>query len=85
MQSALLNFADDLKNTNRLVKSAEMYFAVANLSNGTKRAESAYKSGIIYARAGLFEKAKSCWELAASDINDKKFSTLANERLDRLR
>ena len=59
--------------------------AVANLAQSSRKAESAYKAGIMYARAGLVEKAKSAWQLSAADISDKKFSSLANERLERIR
>jgi|GEM_PF-679103 len=85
VEFALLRYADDLRDANRLQKSAEMYTAVANLSQGTKRAEAAYKAGLVYARAGFIEKAKQSWQSAASDLGDKRYSTLANERLERLR
>ncbi len=85
VEASLLRYADDLREANRMVKSGDTFFAAANLAQGTRRAESAYKAGIVYARAGLLEKAKNSWQLAASDLNDKRFSALASERLDRLR
>ena len=85
VELALLQYATDLNDQNRLQRSAEIYMAVANMTQGTKRAEAAYKAGVSFARAGLFEKAKESWQSAASDLNDKRYSTLANERLERLR
>jgi len=85
VEASLFQYADDLRGEGRLAKSAEIYMAVANLAQSSKKAESAYKAGIMYARAGLVEKAKSAWQLSAADLSDKKFSSLANERLERIR
>jgi tetratricopeptide (TPR) repeat protein len=85
IEKALFQYSDDLLHTGKSQKSAEILASVANLQNGTRRAEAAYKAGIAYARAGQLEKAKTIWQLAASDVSDKRFSTLANERLDRMR
>lgn len=85
VEKALMVHADDLRDANRLPKSAETYLAVANIARGTRRAEAAYKAGIALARAGQLEKAKQAWQLAAGDLNDKRYSGLANERLERLR
>ncbi|MEY2987504.1 MAG: hypothetical protein RJB13_1025, partial [Pseudomonadota bacterium] len=85
VEESLFLYADDLRGEGRLAKSADTYMAVANLAQSSRKAESAYKAGIMYARAGLVEKAKSAWQLSASDISDKKFSSLANERLERIR
>lgn len=85
VEKALMVHADDLRDANRLPKSAEIYLAVANLAQGTRRAEAAYKAGLAWARAGKLEKAKQAWQLAAGDLNDKRYSGLANERLERLR
>jgi hypothetical protein len=79
-----MQYAEDLRNLGRFSSSGDMFLAVANLSQGTRRAEAAYKAGVVYARSGLFEKAKTAWLLAANDTNDKRFSSLASERLDRL-
>lgn len=84
VETSIMQFADDLRESGRFSKSGDMYFAVANLSQGTRRAEAAYKAGVVYARSGLFDKAKSAWLLAANDTNDKRYSSLANERLDRM-
>ena len=84
VESSILQFADDLRESGRFAKAGDMFFAVSNLSQGTRRAEAAYKAGVVYARAGLFEKAKTAWLLAANDTNDKRYSSLANERLDRI-
>lgn len=85
VEESLFIYADDLRGEGRLAKSAEIFMAVANLAQSSRKAESAYKAGIMYARAGLIEKAKSAWQLSAADISDKKFSSLANERLERIR
>lgn len=85
VEQSLFQYADDLRGSGRLAKSAEIYMAVANLAQTSRKAESAYKAGIMYARAGLVEKAKTAWQLSAADISDKKFSSLANERLERIR
>lgn len=85
VEDSLFVYADDLRGEGRLAKSADTYMAVANLAQSSRKAESAYKAGIMYARAGLVEKAKSAWQLSAADISDKKFSSLANERLERIR
>lgn len=85
VEAALFQYADDLRGEGRLAKSAEIFMAVANLAQTSRKAESAYKAGIMYARAGLVEKAKTAWQLSAADISDKKFSSLANERLERIR
>ncbi len=82
-EKSLLQYADDLRDAGQFSKAGDMFFAVANLSQGTTHAESAYKAGVVYARAGLFDKAKTAWQLAANDTNDKRYSALANERLDR--
>ena len=84
VETSIMQFANDLRDSGRFSKSGDMFFAVANLSQGTRRAEAAYKAGVVYARAGLFDKAKTAWLLAANDTNDKRYSSLANERLDRI-
>ncbi|NBO38622.1 hypothetical protein EBU99_08570 [bacterium] len=85
IESALIQYADDLRGAGRLAKSGDVFMAVANLGQSTRKAESAYKAGIAYARAGMVEKAKTAWQLSAADITDKKFSSLASERLERIR
>lgn len=84
VESSIMHYAEDLRTAGRFASSGDMFLAVANLAQGTHRAEAAYKAGVVYARAGLFEKAKTAWLLAANDTNDKRFSALASERLDRL-
>jgi hypothetical protein len=84
VEASIMQYAEDLRNLGRFSSSGDMFLAVANLSQGTRRAEAAYKAGVVYARSGLFEKAKTAWLLAANDTNDKRFSSLASERLDRL-
>lgn len=85
IETILFQYSEDLSRTGKNQKSAEILAAVANIQSGTRRAEAAYKAGIAFARAGQLEKAKTSWQIAASDISDKRFSTLANERLDRIR
>ncbi len=85
VEEALLRHADDLRDSGRLQKSADIYLAASNLAQASKRAEAAYKAGLAYARSGQLEKAKAAWQAAAADMNDKRFSSLANERLERLR
>lgn len=85
VENVLLQYAQELSDTARLAKSGDIFMAVANITNGTRRAESAYKAGIVYARAGLLEKARASWQQAASDLSDVRYSTLANERLERIR
>lgn len=85
VEAALMRYADDLRDSGRLQKSAEMFMAVANLAQSSKRAEAAYKAGIAFARSGQIEKAKASWQAAASDLSDKRYSNLASERLERLR
>ena len=84
VESSIMQYAEDLRDSGRFANSGDMFLAVANLAQGTHRAEAAYKAGVVYARAGLFDKAKTAWLLAANDTNDKRFSSLASERLDRL-
>lgn len=84
VETSIMQYANDLRESERFAKAGDMFFAVANLSQGTRRAEAAYKAGVVYARAGLFDKAKTAWLLAANDTNDKRYSSLANERLDRI-
>ncbi len=84
VETSIMQFANDLRDAERFSKAGDMFLAVANLSQGTHRAEAAYKAGVVYARAGLFDKAKTAWLLAANDTNDKRYSSLANERLDRI-
>lgn len=85
VETSTLQFADTLKDTGRFAKSGDMYLAVANVPQGTRRAEASYKAGIVYARAGQLEKARAAWQMASADLNDKKYSSLANERLERIR
>jgi hypothetical protein len=85
IESALFLYADDLRSAGRLAKSGDVYLAVANLAQANKKAEAAYKAGIMYARAGMVEKAKAAWTLSAADTSDKKFSSLSSERLERIR
>jgi hypothetical protein len=85
IESALFLYADDLRSAGRLAKSGDVFLAVANLAQANKKAEAAYKAGIMYARAGMVEKAKAAWTLSAADTSDKKFSSLASERLERIR
>ena len=84
VETSIMQYAEDLRETGRFANSGDMFLAVANLAQGTRRAEAAYKAGVVYARVGLFDKAKTAWLLAANDTNDKRFSSLASERLDRL-
>ena len=84
VETSIMQYAEDLRDSGRFANSGDMFLAVANLAQGTHRAEAAYKAGVVYARVGLFEKAKTAWLLAANDTNDKRFSSLASERLDRL-
>lgn len=84
-EETLLEYAEVLRNQGRLVKSADMFLAVANLDNGKNRAEAAYKAGVVYFRAGLLEKATASWNLAANDLANSKYSALATERLNRIR
>lgn len=85
IEASLMGYADDLRNNGRLAKSGDVYMTVSNLAQTTKKAEAAYKAGLVYARAGMVEKAKSAWQISAADITDKKFSSLASERLERIR
>lgn len=85
IETALMGYADDLRNNGRLAKSGDVYMTVANLAQTSKKAEASYKAGLVYARAGMVEKAKTAWQLSAADVTDKKFSSLANERLERIR
>jgi tetratricopeptide (TPR) repeat protein len=85
IETSLMGWADDLRNNGRLAKSGDVYLAVANLAQTTKKAEASYKAGLVYARAGMVEKAKTAWQISAADVTDKKFSSLANERLERIR
>ncbi|MCA2959171.1 MAG: hypothetical protein IOD12_02895 [Silvanigrellales bacterium] len=85
VEAAIMGYANDLRDSGRLQKSAEMFMAVAGLAQGGKRAEAAYKAGIVFARSGQIEKAKASWQAAASDLSDKRYSNLAAERLERLR
>ena len=84
VETSIMQYAEDLRDSGRFANSGDMFLAVANLAQGAHRAEAAYKAGVVYARVGLFEKAKTAWLLAANDTNDKRFSSLASERLDRL-
>lgn len=84
VETSIMQYAEDLRDSGRFANSGDMFLAVANLAQGSHRAEAAYKAGVVYARAGLFDKAKTAWLLAANDTNDKRFSSLASERLDRL-
>lgn len=84
VETSIMRYAEDLRDLGRFANSGDMFLAIANLAQGTHRAEAAYKAGVVYARAGLFDKAKTAWLLAANDTNDKRFSSLASERLDRL-
>ena len=65
--------------------AGDTYMSIAELDKGKKTAEAAYKAGIVYARAGLLEKAKQAWEVAAGQLNDRRYSSLATERLERIR
>ena len=85
IETTLMGWADDLRNNGRLTKAGDVYLAVANLALTTKKAEASYKAGLVYARAGMVEKAKTAWQISAADTSDKKFSSLANERLERIR
>ncbi|KAB8031897.1 tetratricopeptide repeat protein [Fluviispira multicolorata] len=84
VETSIMQYAEDLRDSGRFAKSGDMFLAMANLAQGTHRAEAAYKAGVVYARVGLFDKAKTAWLLAANDTNDKRYSSLASERLDRL-
>lgn len=85
VETVTLQYADDLRNSNRNARAADMYHAVANTNKSGRRAEAAYKAGLAYARAGQLEKAKTSWQMAASDVNDKRYASLAAERLERLK
>lgn len=85
IETALMQYGDDLRGNGRLAKAGDVFIAVANLAQTTKKAEAAYKAGLMYARAGMVEKAKTAWQLSAADVSDKKFSSLSSERLERIR
>lgn len=85
IENALMQYADELRGAGRLAKSGDVFLAAANLTQSTKKAEAAYKAGLMYARAGMVEKAKTAWQLSAADVSDKKFSSLSSERLERIR
>jgi len=85
IETTLMQYADDLRGNGRLAKAGDVYLAVSNMGQTSKKAEAAYKAGLMYARAGMVEKAKTAWQLSAADVTDKKFSSLASERLERIR
>jgi tetratricopeptide (TPR) repeat protein len=85
IETTLMQYADDLRGNGRLAKAGDVYLGVANIGQSSKKAEAAYKAGLMYARAGMVEKAKTAWQLSAADLTDKKFSSLASERLERIR
>jgi hypothetical protein len=85
IEGALFQYGENLSHSGRNEKAAEILASLAGIQGATRRAEAAYKAGIAYARSGKLEKAKTNWQLAAGDVSDKRFSTLANERLERIR
>lgn len=85
IEKVILQYADNLRKTNRNERAGDMYAAVANTNRSGHRAEAAYKAGLSYARAGLLEKARTSWQMAASDVNDKRYASLAAERLELLK
>jgi TolA-binding protein len=85
IETALFKYSESLSSTGRNEKAAEILATLSGVSGATRRAEAAYKAGIAYARSGKLEKAKTNWQLAAGDVSDKRYSTLATERLDRIR
>lgn len=85
VEETIMKYADYLRNTNKNSKAGEVYMQVANLNKSEKRAEAAYKAGLSFSRAGLLEKARSSWQMAAGDLNDKRYAPLARERLETLR
>jgi len=85
IEQAVMKYADVLRVQGRANQSAEAFFALASLPQGTRQAEAAYKAGIMYGRAGNMDKAKQAWEMAAASIQDEKYRDLARERLDRLK
>src|SRR6185503_10679973 len=50
VETSIMQFAGDLREKGNFSKAGDMFFAVANLSQGTHRAEAAYKAGVVYAR-----------------------------------
>ena len=84
-ESHIMRFAEKLAQGAGHLKAAEMYLLVAKINQGNHKAEAAYKAGLQFARAGAYEKAKESWQLAASDVTEKRYSALANERLERLK
>ncbi|MEN9529996.1 MAG: hypothetical protein RI932_1869 [Pseudomonadota bacterium] len=85
IETALMQYAEDLRGNGRLAKAGDVFLSIANMGQSSKKAEAAYKAGLMYARAGMVEKAKTAWQLSAADVTDKKFSSLASERLERIR
>lgn len=85
VEETVMKYADYLRNTNKNSKAGDVYMQVANLNKSEKRAEAAYKAGLSFSRAGLLEKARSSWQMAAGDLNDKRYAPLARERLETLR
>ena len=81
IQDNLMEYANSLRLKNNFEKSGDIFSLVGHLAGGTRQAEAYYKSGVVYARAGLFEKAKKAWRLSSNDVADKKFSSLASDRL----
>ena len=81
IQDNLMDYANALRRKNNFEKSGDIFSLVGHLSGGTRQAEAYYKSGVVYLRAGLFEKAKKAWRLSSNDVADKKFSSLASDRL----
>lgn len=85
LEKALFRYAGDLASAGKAEEAGDVYASVAALAQGTKKSEAAYRSGLAYAKAGKLEKAKGAWLQAASDGSDKRYSSLATERLERIK
>ena len=78
-------YANDLRLDDRYYESAQAYKEVADKTrNWVNRAESYYKSGLLFYKAGKRSEAVAAFEKASNIKDSSLYSKLAQDRLDQI-
>ena len=78
-------YANNLRLENKYFESAEAYKQIADKTRTwVNRAESYYKSGLLYYKAGKRSEAVSAFEKASNIKDSSLYSKLAKDRLDQI-
>ena len=81
----MTKYANKLRLDDRYYESAKAFEEIADKTrNWVNRAESYYKSGLLYYKAGKRSEAISAFEKASNIKDSSLYSKLAQDRLDQI-